>query len=170
MKKRKKRRRKNKKSKVSKALRAVNFLAPDFIYYKKGWGWYLAIILLGLILLGVAIWLRYWLFSVVILLSIVVFIQYSKVKPKSKECRVSKDGVEIEGKFYPLSYFKSFAIHYEESSSHLFLETVPRFRPTFWLHIHNNDLKRVYHILSAVLPEKAPESYLMAKINKWFKF
>jgi len=156
---------------VKEKPRAVNFLAPEFVYFRKGFGWYLAISLIGLGLIAVAVWLRFWLFGAVIALSLLVFFQYSHKRPQSRECQVSKEGVKIGEKFFPLSNFKSFSIVFDQPVSHLFLETAKRFQPSFWLHFKVKDLLRIRKSLLEILPEKPiHHEAIIARINRWIRF
>jgi len=151
--------------------RAVNFLAPEFVYFRKGFGWYLVFSLIGLALIVVAIWLRLWLFVAVIVLSLLVFFQYSQKRPHSRECWVSPEGVKIGEKFFPLTNFKSFSIAYDQPVSHLFLEISKRFYPSFWLHFKAKDLIRVRNSLLEILPEKPTHHEAMiARVNRWIRF
>jgi len=151
-------------------FRGAHFLAPEFVYYKKGAVWYLATIVVGLGLIGLAIWLKYWLLSAVIFLSIIVFLQYSNKRPKSKKCSITKEGIKIDEKFFPIESFKSFHIIFDKPASHLFLETSRRFYPSFWLNVKNEDLERVVGTLSMILPEKVEHENFLVKINRWLRF
>jgi len=153
-----------------KEFHGVNFLAPEFVYYKKGFGWYLILGLIGLGLIALAFWLKYWLLSAVIFLSLVVFLQYSKFRPKSKKCRISKDEILIDDKKFRIDEFEAFTIYLDQPNSHLFLERVKRLRPSIWLHIKNEDLKRIIESLSAVLPAKKPQYNFLVNLNRWMRF
>ena len=150
--------------------RAVNFLAPEFVYYKKGAGWYFVIGIFSLATVAVAIWQSQWLLAVVIFLSLLVFFQYSKKRPKSKKCHIGKDGIKVDQKIFPPNLFKSFSIVYDRPVSHLFLETSRRFYSSFWLHIKNKDLARVKKALLGVLPEKQAQERMIVRINRWLRF
>ncbi len=171
----KQKRRKTKKVKKTGAksklkTRAVNFLVPEFVYYKKGLGWYIVSGIIGLGLIGAAVWQRQWFLAVIILLAIIVFFQYSKKRPQSKKCHIGKDGIKIDQKTFPPNLFKSFSIIYDRPVSHLFLETSKRFYPSFWLHVKNKDLARVKKALLGVLPEKQTQEGMIVRINRWFRF
>ena len=150
--------------------RAVNFLAPEFVYYKKGAGWYFVIGIFGLATLAIAIWQRMWLMAVVIFLATIVFFQYSKHKPKSKKCHISEKEIIIDDKKFPISQFKSFSIYLDESVSHLFLERVGKLQSSIWLNVKNKDLKRVTGVLLKLLPLKEHHYRFMANFNRWFRF
>jgi len=156
--------------KVKIKFRAVNFLAPEFLYYKKGAGWYLALISAGLIIIGIAIWQKMWFLGAIILLSLIVFLQYSKMRPQSKKCHISLYHIKINDKIFPIEWFKSFSLIYDKPHSHLFLETAKRLSTSFWLHVKMKDLKRVRDSLLAILPEKPVQESFMVKINRWIKF
>jgi hypothetical protein len=172
----KKKKKKKNQKKVSKNVQekpvfhGVNFLAPEFVYYKKSIFWYVILVIIGLALLGVAIWLKYWLFGVVIFLSIIIFIQFSKKRPQSKECHITEKGIKVDDKFFPIESFKSFHIILDEHASHLFLETAKRYRASFWINVKNEDLERVGNALSFILPEKLEPENFMVKINRWMRF
>lgn len=166
----KKKRKTKPKRKPKAKARAVNFLAPEFVYYKKGLGWYIVSGIIGLGLIGVAVWQRQWFLGAIIFLTLIVFFQYSKKRPQSKKCHIGKDEIKIDQKPFPLNWFKSFSIIYDRPVSHLFLETSKRFYPSFWLHIKNKDLARVKKALLGVLPEKQAQEGTIVKINRWFRF
>ena len=149
---------------------SVHFLSPEFVYYHKGVGWYLAVSVAALAVLAIAIWQRMWLLIAVLVAGIFVFMQYSRKRPKSKKCQISQEGVKVDDKFLPLNKFKSFTIIYDKPHSHLFLETMKRISPSFWLHLKNKDLMRVRNFLLKILPEKANSESVIARINKLVKF
>ena len=165
-----KKKKKRRKIQKKQEFKGVHFLAPEFVYYQKGIFWYILLIIIGLGLIGASIWLKYWLLGVIIFLALIVFLQYSKKRPRSKDCHITKDGIKIDDKFFPIGTFKSFSVRYDEPSSHLFLETVKRFYPSFWLNVKNKDLERVGISLSQILPEKPTEGNMLARINRWIKF
>lgn len=159
-----------KKTRSKKILHSVNFLAPEFVYYKKSVFWYIIFGLVGVGLEVLAIWQRQWYLAIIVFLAGIVFLQYSKKRPKSKKCHLNKDGLKIDNKFFPLSRFRSFSIDYDRLVSYLFLETVKRFNPPFWLNIKNKDLVRVIKVLKKILPEKPTNQIMITKINRWIKF
>ncbi|MBA7490633.1 hypothetical protein ES702_01173 [subsurface metagenome] len=166
----KRKKRKVKKSKKTKHYGA-KFKAPEFIYYKKGAGWYVGVVLIAIILAGLFLWLKMWLLAGVVALAAIVAIQYATVMPKKFEVHIKTDQIEIKEKTYPISHFKSFWIVFDQPTSTLYLETTRKLIPWMSVHISAKEAVRVRKRLLNFLPEKKTASEdLFIKLNRWFRF
>lgn len=149
----------------------AKFRAPEFIFYKKGAGWYVGIIIISLGLLILFLWLKMWLLAAVVGLAGIVFVQYAQVRPKKYEVHIAADKIEIKGKTYPLSYFKSFWIVFDKPVGTLYLETTKRLMPWISVHVDADEILRIRHSLLNFLPEqKTVSEDMFIKLNRWFRF
>ncbi|HLC38925.1 MAG TPA: hypothetical protein VJJ80_02250 [Patescibacteria group bacterium] len=151
-------------------ISTIKFLAPEFMYFRKGILWYLIIGVIFVATLALAVWQRNWFLTAIVVLSAVVFFQYAPKRPRSLKCRLGLKKIEINGKIFPISNFKSFYLIPDRPNSHLHLEKLRWFSGSLWLNIKNKDAKRIYRQISQILPESSPKINFLTIINRWIKF
>ena len=131
--------------------------APSFAYYDKSWLWIAGVVAVGIILLGVFIYLRDFSAMAVVVVGTLVFLQQSRKKPEQLQYVIDQSGITIGATNYPWSTLKSFWLAAEDEGGHLYLETTSRFSPTRTIHLANVEPAEVRARLMQRLPERTTQ-------------
>lgn len=107
--------------------------APSHPYYERGPKWYLLMTIAALVLIGIAIVNRNFLFALIILLIAMVLILAGHEEPKNILVQIGQNGIVWHGKLYLYQDIEHFGIVYQPPYTKLlYLEhrnsVVPRLR------------------------------------------
>lgn len=149
----------------------ISWQAPEFIEYKKNTGWYVILIVVGIVLAIAFYFMANYLAIVVVALAVMVIIITGKQKAKQRFYKLSSEGLKINEKFYPMNEFKSFFISYVGDTANLHLEKTKKFSPTvntFLVGVNENE---VIDFIKSCLPENTKISTTASDLfSNWFKF
>lgn len=107
----------------------VNWQADEYITQDKTGGWYAGLIAVGLALVGLSIWLQWWSFTALIVLSVVALILYSVRPPRRINYAITKDGLKEGEKLYKFEDYKSFGVLQDGNRFAIVLTPKKRFYP-----------------------------------------
>jgi len=140
----------------------ISWEAPEYIHYKKGFVWYLSLVLIGAAVLTYAVWNKDYLMLFTLLVVLIVWLVISHQKPRTIKITLSGKGVALSENFYPYSMLKSFWIVYEPPEvKTLYFETTNYLNREIIVQLGEEDPNRVRNFLLQFLPEdlEREESY-----------
>jgi hypothetical protein len=148
----------------------VDWTASEFISHDKSAGWYLLLILGGLVGAAVVYLLtRDEVSTAVVVIVAILFGVSAARKPRELNYKIDSQGLHIDQKYYPLSDFRSFAIVREEAVESIWLMPLKRFRPPLSIYFDPNDGQKIVDVLAQTLPienrELDPVDRLMHRIR-----
>ncbi len=147
----------------------ISWTAPEFIRYEKGHGWFIALGIIGLTLVVVALFMKNYLFVLIIVLTIfLIYIQGLK-HPQKIKFAISNEGVLIGEKEYLYAELKSFWI-FEEPEQILSLLTKKITQPQLSIPLGDQNSKEIRKALIKFIPEKKQEETLSDIIARKIKF
>ena len=146
----------------------IEWVAPEFIKYKRGKTWFVLPALIALILAIIALLLKNFLFLILIALAALAVYIYALKEPKKIKFSISKKGIKIEKKIYKFEDLKSFWIFYEPPE---IKELSLRSKKVFTLYIKiplgDQNPVEIRKLLLKFLPErKHTESVVDAWVKK----
>lgn len=151
--------------------RIISWQAPEFIEYKKNVNWYVILITIGIALSVFFYFVDNVLAIIVVVLGVIVMIITANLKPKKRLYRLSKKGLRISEKFYPISDFKSFFITYVENIPNLHFEKNKKFSTPISIFLIGIGENKVVDFLKLYLPENIKiQATATDLFSKWFKF
>ena len=126
----------------------------EYEQHERGTRWHVIMTILGLGLVGYAVFTQNFLFALIIILfAIIVFLQ-SHQEPHVILFKITDLGVILNNRFYSYSEFSDFYIIYNPPEvKTLFLETESSFRPRVRVALLNQDPNEVRFTLRQYLPE-----------------
>jgi hypothetical protein len=90
-----------------------NWEIPEFIEYPRSPLWYLAVIIIGLILIIYSIWTANFLFALIVILAAFIVFLRSYRKAANLIFQITEDGLMIGNQFFKYDQIKSFYIVYD---------------------------------------------------------
>jgi len=145
--------------------------APEYTHYEKGVLWYLAVVICGLLLAGVAFYFHQWLLIAVIVMFVIVFIQYGRRQPQTRNYSILENGIKIDDKFYTFKEFRSFWFIESPEETTLNFQPTKRFALIISLPLSPEiKAEELREVLIKYLPEKRVEEGFIDQLGRWLKF
>ena len=134
----------------------VTWQASEFIEHSKNASWFVGLIVGAVIIAGLIFIITHNILAViVIVLSAVAIGQLAHSKPGTNDYALSWHGLTVNGKFYPLSNFKSFSLFQDGAIQALHFESAKRFANPMTLYFSPDDQDKIVNLLRQVMPQDA---------------
>lgn len=104
----------------------VRWQAKEYIAQEKNTGWYLGMFLVGAVLVALSVFLHWWTFTALVIISIVALVVYSVRPARMLEYELNDKGLVENGKLYEFGDFKAFGIQRDGKNFSIVL--IPRQR------------------------------------------
>lgn len=88
----------------------ISWEAQEYVQHDKNVGWYVALIFAGLVLVLLSIWLQWWTFTALIILSVVTLMMYAMRPPRVLSYTLTNEGLKEGERLYKYEEFKSFGV------------------------------------------------------------
>ncbi len=149
----------------------LSWQAPEFIQYQKNTQWYVILVTVGIALTILFYYVNNILAMIMVILAVAVLFITANQKPKNRICKLTKDGLKINDKFYPMADFKTYFITYVENTPDLHFEMTKRFSAPVSVFIEGIDEKEIVDFIRIYLPENTNVKATATDLfSKWFKF
>ncbi len=158
-------------AKSSKAAKTdiITWEAEEYLLRDKTNWWYVGLIAVGLILSGISVWLQWWSFLVVIILSVIALIIYSLRPPRIIRYSLSNKGISEGDKLYSYTQFKSFGILQEGNHYAIALTPVKRFSPRMLIYFPASQGEEIVDTFGERLPMTEVKLDFLDKIIKFLR-
>lgn len=152
------------------AVNPVEWTASEFVQHDKDSSWYVALGVLGVIVVGIIYLITEdWITAVVIVVAMILFAVAAKRKPRTLRYRIDHSGVTMGDKLYTFAQFKSFTVLQEGAFNSIMLMPLKRFMPPISLYCPPEQEEEVITTLGNYLPHETrshdPVDRLMSKIR-----
>lgn len=156
----------------------MSWSAPEFVDNPKDVSWYWISIIVAVIILGISIWQKNFIFAVFIIIAEILVIKWGGHSPRTLKFTLSDKGLNIgDEKFYPMSEFKSFSIEKDDDPEsnldewadiNLFFHS--RIKPSLKLQAPHEEAENIEKALSMILPEVDWEPSFFETVERFLKF
>ena len=119
----------------------VTWQAEEYVTQEKNGGWYVGLVVIGLALVALSIWLGWWSFTILIVLSVIALILYSVRPPRKLNYAITNKGLKEGNKLYKFEDYKSFGVLQDGNRFAIVLTPKKRFYPavTVYFPEHNGE-------------------------------
>ena len=150
----------------------ISWSAPEFIHYPKGPKWYIALGVVGLILVAYFAIQRDFFSAVTFVLLFLMAFFFSRTTPRQITITIGARGVRINDSLFPYQKIKSFWLVYEPPHvKTLNFETSAYLNRFLTLQLQDYDPVQVREFLLEYLPEDLDrEERISDKISRNLKF
>lgn len=135
---------------------------------KTAW-WYVGLIAVGLILSGISVWLQWWSFLAVVILSVVALLIYATRPPRVLRYSLSNKGISEGDKLYEYSEFKSFGILQEGEHFAIVLTPMKRFSPRMLVFFPQAQGEEIVDAFGERLPMEEAKLDALDKLIKFLR-
>lgn len=145
----------------------VEWDGQEYVTHDKNTGWYVGLVIVGLLLVAGSIFLRWWTFTALIVVSVVALFVYATRPPRKIHYILSKDGLkEGEGKVYKFEDFKSFGVLQDDKRFAIVLRPNKRFAPSVTVYFPEEHGEEIVDMFGARLPMEQVKLDFIDKIIK----
>lgn len=133
---------------------SVSWKANEFIHQERGTMWFVAFGVTAVVLLGIAIYMQWWSFAVLLVVIAIVIAVYTRRPPRELTYVLSDDGLEVDGKLYEFESFKAFGIIKDREEYSVMLIPIQRFQPGLMVYFPEHSGEDIVDMLGSRLPMK----------------
>ena len=149
---------------------AVGWVASEYVVQQRENLWYIGLILIGAGLTALAIWLKYWTFAVLIVVSVVALIVYVKRPPRKISYRLDREGLwEDEKRLHKYVDFKAFSVVQEQNNFSIVLTPKKRFGLSVRVYFPQDQGEKIVDMFGLKLPMKELKMDFLDKIVKFLR-
>ncbi|MBR3204275.1 hypothetical protein IKF81_01165 [Candidatus Saccharibacteria bacterium] len=152
--------------KTSSKHEIVNWDAEEYVKVEKNVGWYVGLIVVALGLVAMSIFLKWWTFTVLIVLSVVALIIYSVRPPRVLHYSLSDKGLSEGNKLYDYSDYKSFGVYQDGEHYAIMLTPRKRFSPRVTVYFPKESGEKIVDAFGVRLPMEEVKLDFLDKIVK----
>ena len=147
----------------------VNWEAKEYIEQKKNAGWYAGFAVVVLVLIAVAILLKYWLFIAVIVLAAITMMIYTMRPPRTLHYSLDEKGMTEGNNLHTYESFRSFGILNEDNHYCIVLMPKKRFGTRVTVYFPETEGEQIVDMFGAHLPMEEVHYDLVDKLVRWLR-
>lgn len=149
----------------------VEWQASEYIHHEKNKGWYVALVLAGLVFIITAIIiLQSITFVALIIVLVAALWVFAMRPPRLMQYRLTPESLHINTHAYTMQDFRSFGIVQEGGVYSIALTPSKRFLPRVTLYFPLEQAEDIVAILEAVLPEEEVKFDLIDRVTRRLRF
>ena len=130
----------------------VRWEAKEYIQHDKNAGWYIGLAIVGLGLVALSVFLQWWTFTAVVVLSVVSLLIYVLRPARTIKYSISSKGLTEGEKVYKFEDFKSFGILQDDTNFAIVLIPRKRFSPVVTVYFPKEKGEEIVDQFGARLP------------------
>ncbi len=147
----------------------ITWEAEEYVIRDKTAGWYVGLIAVGLVLVGIAVLLKAWTFILVVALSVISLIIYAARPPRVIRYTLDNEGLTEGQQKHSFEEFKSFGVMNEENHYSIVLTPRKRFAPRLTIFFPEAQGEEIVDAFGARLPMEPVELDLLDKLIKFLR-
>ncbi len=151
----------------------ITWQAPEFEYRDKSILWYWGTILAAVLILGVAIWQKSFLFGSFVVVAEVLILFWGNKQPRMVEFKMTEKGLTVSGgKFYSYADMKSFAVDDDPDSywKVFFFDFKKKLKLNLRIMAPAEKLHQIRETIKSVVPLVEMEHSLIDTLERIFHF
>ena len=144
--------------------------ASEYVFHEKSTVWYLVLWVIAAVLVGGLALLHQWLSIVVVVVTALAVMVYSRKEPRTLTYALDDQGISIDGKLSSYHLFKSYSAHQEVSWREIDLEPARRFAPRLTVLCEAENFDMIEEILDGHLPRVDRDPDWIEQVTRYIKF
>ena len=142
----------------------VKWEAKEYIQHDKNAGWYVGLAIVGLLLIALSVWLQWWTFTAVVILSVVSLLIYVLRPARTLKYSISNKGLTEGTRVYNFEDFKSFGILQDDTNFAIVLIPRKRFSAAVTVYFPKEKGEEIVDQFGARLPMEAVKLDIVDKL------
>ena len=130
----------------------VNWEAEEYLQRDKKTGWYIGFAVVVLVLVALSVFLQWWTFTVLVVLSAIALIIYSVRPPRKLHYSLSDKGLSEGNALYSFDTFKNFGVLKDDNNYAIVLTPRKRFSPRVTVYFPKESGEKIVDAFGMRLP------------------
>ena len=147
----------------------VSWEAEEYIQRDKNVGWYIGLIFVGIAFCVLSIFLQWWTFLILIVVSVIALIIYSLRPPRTLHYSLTNKGITVENQLREYGNFKAFGVVKDDKHFSIVLLPHKRFAPRTTLFFPENQGEQIVDVLGARLPMQEIKPDFLDRVVKFLR-
>lgn len=147
----------------------INWEAKEYSSKSRTKIWYVGLGLVGILLIGLSIWLNWWSFTGLILVSLAAMVIYVVRPPRELHYSLSNKGISEGNRLYGLEEFRAFGLLKDEDNYSIVLMPRKRFAAKTVIFFPQEKGEKIVDFLGARMPMEEVRQDLLDKIVRILK-
>ncbi|MBR1802103.1 hypothetical protein IJ768_02665 [Candidatus Saccharibacteria bacterium] len=132
--------------------KTVKWEAKEYITHDKNAGWYIGLAIVGLALVALSVWLQWWTFTALVVVSVVALLVYVIRPPRKLKYSVDAKGLTEGEKTYLFDDYRAFGILQDDTNFAIVLMPRKRFAPSVTVYFPKEKGEEIVDVFGARLP------------------
>ena len=147
----------------------VEWEAEEYIARDKGAGWCIGLIIVALVLVGVSVWLQWWTFIALVVVSAVALIVYAVRPPRKLKYSLSKKGLTEGNRTYDYDNFRAFGVVRDGANFAIVLIPRKKLSPSVKVYFPENKGEEIVDMFGMRLPMEEVKQDLLDKLVEFLR-
>jgi hypothetical protein len=147
----------------------VNWEAEEYLQRDKKAGWYIGFTVVVLALVALSVFLQWWTFTVLVVLSAIALIIYSVRPPRKLHYSLSDKGLSEGNALYAFETFKSFGVLKDGNNYAIVLTPRKRFSPRVTVYFPKESGEKIVDAFGMRLPMEEVKLDFLDKIVRMLR-
>jgi hypothetical protein len=130
----------------------VSWEAEEYITHDKNAGWYIGLAIVGIALVALSVYLRWWTFTALIVLCFISLLIYVIRPPRKIHYEISVKGLVEGDKSYNFDDFRGFGIMQDDTNFAIVMMPRKRFSPSVTVYFPKEKGEEIVDLFGARLP------------------
>ncbi|MBQ6486439.1 hypothetical protein IJI76_01785 [Candidatus Saccharibacteria bacterium] len=130
----------------------VRWEAEEYIQHDKNAGWYIGLVMIGLVLVALSVWLRWWSFTALVVLAFISLLIYVLRPPRKIKYSLNSKGLTEGEKLYVFEDYRAFGILQDDTNFAIVLMPRKRFSPAVTIYFPKEKGEEIVDMFGARLP------------------
>lgn len=144
----------------------VEWEAEEYVARDKNAGWYVGLVIVGLVLVALSVWLRWWTFTALIVVAVLALLVYSLRPPRKLHYALDNEGLVEGGRIYKYEDYKSFGVLRDGAHFAIVLTPRKRFSPAVTVYFPEAQGEKIVDVFGMRLPMEEVKLDFLDKIVK----
>ncbi len=130
----------------------ITWEAAEYVQHEKNRGWYVGLVLIGLVLASLVFWFGYWSFGVLIIVSVLALIVYSVRPPRVLKYKLDSKGLTEGGKLYAFMDYRAFSVRQDGDNYAIVMIPRKRFGMRVMVYFPKEKGEKIVDVFGGRLP------------------
>lgn len=157
------------KTKEMKSKEIVSWEADEYIHRDRQFGWYIGFSLVVAALVALSVFLQWWTFTALVVLSAVALIIYVVRPPRKLKYSLSTKGLTEGNRFYKYEEYKNFGILQDGQDFAIVLTPIKRFSPRVTVYFPKESGEEIVDAFGARLPMEEVKLDFLDKVVRMLR-
>lgn len=142
----------------------VEWEAQEYVPHDKNAGWFVCLIVIALALIGLSIWLQWWTFIALVVVSVIALIMYAVRPPRKLKYSLSKSGLVEGNRTYNYDDFRAFGVVRDGANFAIVLIPRKRFSPSVKVYFPEEKGEKIVDMFGMRLPMEEVKQDILDKL------